>query len=144
MDYPIVIVTNQREETISIIRIYSWDGPFNFLTTCMLIVIKFGASMREFGTYCILVHLWLRWVVSPEALLLTYTKNRCRWRFRPKLRPLTLLDMQGSHRLEKYLNIQDCLEKSLKIKLALKSTWKTQRPWKVLEFYHLQDDLTLS
>ena len=31
---------------------------------------------------------------------------------------------QGSHRLEKYLNIQDCLEKSLKIKFALKSTWK--------------------
>ena len=32
---------------------------------------------------------------------------------------------QGSHRLEKYLNIQDCLEKSLKIKFALKSTGKT-------------------
>ena len=29
---------------------------------------------------------------------------------------------QGSHWLEKYLNIQDCLEKSLKIKFALKST----------------------
>ena len=29
---------------------------------------------------------------------------------------------KGSHRLEKYLNIQDCLEKSLKIKFALKST----------------------
>ena len=29
---------------------------------------------------------------------------------------------QGSHRLEKYLNKQDCLEKSLKILLALKST----------------------
>ena len=29
---------------------------------------------------------------------------------------------QGSHRLEKYLNIQDCIEKSLKIKFALKST----------------------
>ena len=29
---------------------------------------------------------------------------------------------QGSHRLEKYLNIQDCLEKSLEIKFALKST----------------------
>ena len=28
---------------------------------------------------------------------------------------------QGLHRLEKYLNIQDCLEKSLKIKFALKS-----------------------
>ena len=27
--------------------------------------------------------------------------------------------------LEKYLNIQDCLEKSLKIKFALKSSWKT-------------------
>ena len=32
---------------------------------------------------------------------------------------------QGSHRLEKYLNIQDCLEKSLKVKFALKSTGKT-------------------
>ena len=32
---------------------------------------------------------------------------------------------QGSHRLEKVLNIQDCLEKSLKIKFALKSTGKT-------------------
>ena len=29
---------------------------------------------------------------------------------------------QGSQRLEKYLNIQGCLEKSLKIKFALKST----------------------
>ena len=29
---------------------------------------------------------------------------------------------QGSQRVEKYLNIQDCLEKSLKIKFALKST----------------------
>ena len=27
---------------------------------------------------------------------------------------------QGLHRLEKYLNIQDCLAKSLKIKFALK------------------------
>ena len=35
------------------------------------------------------------------------------------------MHIQGSHRLEKYLNIQDCLEKSLKIKFALKSTWKT-------------------
>ena len=30
--------------------------------------------------------------------------------------------IQGSHRPEKYLNMQDCLEKSLKIKFALKST----------------------
>ena len=34
---------------------------------------------------------------------------------------------QGSHRLEKYLNIQDCLERSLKIKFALKSTCKTPK-----------------
>ena len=33
--------------------------------------------------------------------------------------------LQGSNRLEKYLNIQDCLEKSLKIKIALKSSCKT-------------------
>ena len=32
---------------------------------------------------------------------------------------------QGSHRLEEYLNIQDCLEKSLKIKSAFKSTGKS-------------------
>ena len=30
--------------------------------------------------------------------------------------------VQCSHRLEKYLNIPDCLEKSLKMKFALKST----------------------
>ena len=40
---------------------------------------------------------------------------------------IKILNMQGSHRLEKYLNIQDCLEKSLKIKFALK------RPLKGLE-----------
>ena len=33
--------------------------------------------------------------------------------------------IQGSHRLEKYLNIQDGLEKSLKIKFALKNTGNT-------------------
>ena len=32
---------------------------------------------------------------------------------------------QGSHRLEKYISKQDCPEKSLKMKFALKSTWKT-------------------
>ena len=34
--------------------------------------------------------------------------------------------------LEKYLNVQDCLKKSLKNKFALKSTWKTL---KGLEMY---------
>ena len=32
---------------------------------------------------------------------------------------------QGSHRLEKYLNLEAFLEKSLKIKSALKSTGKS-------------------
>ena len=32
---------------------------------------------------------------------------------------------QGSHRLEKYLNLEGFLEKSLKIKYALKSTGKS-------------------
>ena len=44
---------------------------------------------------------------------------------------LTLLfyvKVQGSHRLEKYLNIQDCLEMSLKIKFAMKILENTQRP----------------
>ena len=49
---------------------------------------------------------------------------------RPKFVPLTELDMsamrrlfkQGLHRLEKYLNIECFLEKSMKTKSALKST----------------------
>ena len=32
------------------------------------------------------------------------------------------VDKQGSQRLEKYLNIQDCLEKSVKIIFVLKCT----------------------
>ena len=35
------------------------------------------------------------------------------------------LFFQGLHRLEKYLNLEDFLEKSLKIKSALKSTGKS-------------------
>ena len=35
--------------------------------------------------------------------------------------------IQGSHRLEKYLNLEGCLEKSLKINYALKSTGKSHK-----------------
>ena len=38
---------------------------------------------------------------------------------------LTSSMVQGSHRLEKYLNLKGFLEKSLKIKFALKSTEKS-------------------
>ena len=38
-----------------------------------------------------------------------------------------VLEQQGSHRLEKYLNLEGFLEKSLKIKYALKSTGKSQK-----------------
>ena len=34
---------------------------------------------------------------------------------------------QGSHRLEKYLNLEGFLEKSLKMKSALKSTGKSRK-----------------
>ena len=43
---------------------------------------------------------------------------------------LILLVSQGSHRLEKYLNIQGCLKKSLKIQSALKSTGKSLKALK--------------
>ena len=46
----------------------------------------------------------------------------------------TFIDKQGLHRLEKYLNFEGLLEKSMKIKSALKSTGKSL---KVLEFYFL-------
>ena len=37
--------------------------------------------------------------------------------------------LQGLHRLEKYFNLESFLEKSLKIKFAIKSTGKiTQKP----------------
>ena len=45
----------------------------------------------------------------------------------------------GAHRLEKYLNLEGFLEKSLKNKPVLKSTGKSL---KALEFYHLQEDST--
>ena len=35
------------------------------------------------------------------------------------------INRQGSHRLEKYLNLEGILEKSFKIKSALKSTGKS-------------------
>ena len=43
---------------------------------------------------------------------------------------------QGPHRLEKYLNLEGFLEKSMKIKFALKSTGKSikglESPWIIL------------
>ena len=38
--------------------------------------------------------------------------------------------LQGSHRLEKYLNLEGFLEKSLKIKSALKRTGKSLKSLK--------------
>ena len=51
--------------------------------------------------------------------------------------------VQGSHRLEKYLDIQDCLDKSLKIKFALKILEKHSMALKSPEFYYLQEDSTM-
>ena len=45
--------------------------------------------------------------------------------------------MQALHMLEKYLNLEAFLEKSLKIKSALKSTGKSlEKSGKVLESYY--------
>ena len=45
--------------------------------------------------------------------------------------------MQGLHRLKKYLNLEDFLEKSLKIKSTLKSTGKSFKSLeKSFEFYY--------
>ena len=48
---------------------------------------------------------------------------------------------QGSHRLEKYLNLGGFLKKSLKIKSALKSTGKSFKSLEILEFYYFLLDL---
>ena len=41
------------------------------------------------------------------------------------IRVRAIEDLQGSHMLEKYLNLEGFLEKTLKIKSALKSTGKS-------------------
>ena len=45
----------------------------------------------------------------------------------PQNKSVSLGLIQGSHRLEKYLNIEGFLEKSLKIKSALKITGESQQ-----------------
>ena len=45
---------------------------------------------------------------------------------------LTFFMSQGSHRLEKYLNLEGFLEKSLKLKSALKSTGNHSKALKSL------------
>ena len=58
--------------------------------------------------------------------------------FLPKLRKLGQ-SYQVLHKLEKYLNIQDCHENKICLEKYLKNT---QRPCKFLEYYHLQEDST--
>ena len=63
--------------------------------------------------------------LGPHVLLQRHFKNQQMTESRRLLVAISSRRVnvhQGSHRLEKYLNIQDCLEKSLKIKIALKST----------------------
>ena len=43
----------------------------------------------------------------------------------PVTSPYDHIHVQGSHRLEKYLNLEGFLEKTLKVKSALKSTEKS-------------------
>ena len=57
--------------------------------------------------------------VAGERLTLKLKKSKKQYFY------VTLSDSQGSHRLEKCLNIEGFLEKSLKIKSAFKNTVKS-------------------
>ena len=64
----------------------------------------------------------LRSACTPHSLISEYCYKGDSFTI-SKISMVKKLKTQGLHRLEKYLNKQDCLEKSLKIKFALKSTW---------------------
>ena len=71
-----------------------------------------GKEMMALARLCI----WADW---PELFLLVHANHN-------KISCAGLNRFsQGSHRLEKYLNLEGFLEKSLKIKSALKSTGKS-------------------
>ena len=56
-----------------------------------------------------------QWVTKDQSFIHAVSKDSDKTKLMSRL-------IQCSHRLKKYLNIQVCLEKSLKIKFALKST----------------------
>ena len=72
---------------------------------------------------------WLK-QINQGHYLMDWSKSRKNFQIVLKFVTQSVTDMsskhrQGSHRLEKYLNIQDCLEKSLKFNLLWKLLEKT-------------------
>ena len=86
---------------------------------------------------CVGPQSWLKLITAP--CLNNSISCSSYWRPQQPLRKIASFSTAsrlGSHRLEKYLNLEGFLEKFLKIKSALKY-WKiTLKPWKVLEFYY--------
>ena len=89
--------------------------------------LKGGCTGLSVSTLVKMPHCWKSYAVAQMLKLMgkktihNFMLENCL--FRPMGR------LQGSHRLEKYLNLESFLEKSFKINSALKSTGKiTQKP----------------
>ena len=63
--------------------------------------------------------------MAKEHTCILPSLQRCKQEYSIIILQADLLKIQGSHRLEKYLNLEGFLEKSLKIKHALRSTGKS-------------------
>ena len=106
----------------------------------MIFAAPWKYPLMHFNTY-IFLEMFENWqgfgFVSPFITMWALSQERlslCFWAGKTHLSLLIYRDKleQGSHRLEKYLNIQDCLIKSLKMKFVLKNTWKTLKGLVVL------------
>ena len=138
MNYPKFIVSNQKEESISIQRVKGDQNQYK-------IIFPLFNAAESYLSLCLLGDF-----SCFSCRLLTFSSSKLT--FWKKKNSGTL---QSAH--DKSCNLQAGLAqalkvleytglswKSLKITFALKSTWKTlKRPWKVLEFNHLQEDSTL-
>ena len=84
---------------------------FQIIEHCDFIIINFFKNLFQEHYQCQTV--WIR-IRTNRKLVLIWIQTVCKG-----------YQQQGSHRLEKYLNLDGFLEKSLKTKSALKSTGKS-------------------
>ena len=87
-------------------------NTYNVIFLCLII----SGSTQS----CCYRRCWPDWLLA-----FVYDWRRGLLRIRPGL--FLHIQMQGSHRLEKYLNLEGFLEKSLKIKSTLKITGKSRK-----------------
>ena len=105
-------------------------GHFKFKGTCInehdAFPLKFQVEV-QYQTVSYHMLPW-SWIFDQPAETFQRILTETSWSQRPSilwLEAQTFDFVQGSHRLEKYLNLEGFLEKSLKIKSALKSTGKS-------------------